>query len=94
MFRGNQIVEETTLLEEIQKNNTREQKVQKELTKENGQSQKDNSVVYMEEKIYVPNNWKIQEQILQDNHEPADIEYSEQQRILELIKRNYWWLGI
>jgi len=48
----------------------------------------------MEEKIYVPNNWKIQEQILQDNHEPADIEYSEQQRILELIKRNYWWLGI
>ena len=94
MFRGNQIVEETTLLEEIQKNNTREQKVQKELMKENGQSQEDNSVVYMEEKIYVPNNWKIQEQILQDNHEPADIEYSEQQRILELIKRNYWWLGI
>ena len=46
----------------------------------------------MEEKIYVPNNWKIQEQILQDNHELADIEYSEQQRILELIKRNYWWL--
>jgi len=33
----------------------------------------------MEEKIYVSNNWKIQEQILQKNHEPADIEYLGQQ---------------
>ena len=31
----------------------------------------------MEEKIYIPNNWKIWEKILQENHNPADIEYSE-----------------
>ena len=36
MFRGNQLVEETTLLEEIQKNNMKEQ-VQKKLEKENRQ---------------------------------------------------------
>ena len=64
MFRENQMVEETILLKEIQKNNTKEQKVQKELEKEDGQAQKDNGVVYMKEKIYVSNNWKIQEQIL------------------------------
>ena len=64
MFRENQIVKETILLEEIQKNNTKEQEVQKELEKEDGQAQKDNGVVYMKEKIYVSNNWKIQEQIL------------------------------
>ena len=64
MFRGSQIVEETILLEEIQKNNTKEQEVQKELEKEDGQAQEDNGVVYMKGKIYVPNNWKIQEQIL------------------------------
>ena len=64
MFRENQMVEETILLEEIQKNNTKEQEVQKELEKEDGQAQKDNGVVYMKEKIYVSNNWKIQEQIL------------------------------
>ena len=29
----------------------------------------------MEGKIYVPNNQKIQEQILQENHESADIGY-------------------
>ena len=64
MFRGSQMIEETILLEEIQKNNTKEQEVQKELEKEDGQAQEDNGVVYMKGKIYVPNNWKIQEQIL------------------------------
>ncbi len=59
MFRENQLVEETTLLERNQEENTREQEVQKKLEKENGQAQKDNRVVYMEEKIYVSNNWKI-----------------------------------
>ena len=59
MFRGNQIIEEITLLEEIQKNNTREQEVQKELEKKDGQAWKDNRVVYIEEKIYIPNNQKI-----------------------------------
>ena len=49
---------------------------------------------YIKGKIYVLNNWKIQEQILQKNCEPVDIRYPGQQRILELIKRNYWWLGI
>ena len=45
----------------------------------------------MENKIYVSNNWKIQEQILQENHEPADIK----QRIMHnLIKKNYWWLEV
>ena len=48
----------------------------------------------MEEKIYVPNNWKIWEQIPQENHKPVDIEHPEQQRMLKLIKRNYWWPGI
>ena len=89
MFRENQMVEETILLEEIQKNNTKEQEVQKELEKEDGQAQKDNGVVYMKEKIYVSNNWKIQEQILQENHELVDVEHLEQQKMLELIKRNY-----
>jgi len=31
----------------------------------------------MEERIYVLNNQKIQEQIIQENHEPADVEYLE-----------------
>jgi len=32
-------------------------------------------VVNIEAKIYIPNNWKIQEQILQDNYELANIRH-------------------
>ena len=89
MFRENQIVEETILLEEIQKNNMKEQEVQKELEKDDSQAWKDNRVIYIKGKIYIPNNQKIQEQILQDNHKLVDIRQLGQQRMLELIKRNY-----
>ena len=69
----NQVIKETTLLEEIQRNNTRKQEVVKELEKNNGQVWKEDGIVYMERRIYVPNNWKIWEQILQENHNPANI---------------------
>ena len=59
MIRKNQVVEETTLLEEIWQNGTKEQEVIKELEKEDSQSWEDNSIVYIEEKIYIPNNKKI-----------------------------------
>ena len=55
MFRENQLVEETILLEEIQKNNMKKQ-VQKKLEKENRQVWKDNGVIYIKERIHVPNN--------------------------------------
>ena len=64
--------------------------MQKKLEKNNRQAWENNKIIYMKERIYVLNNRKIQEQILQENHDLVDIEYPEQQRILELIKRNYW----
>ena len=59
------MVKENVSLEEIQQNSTREQEVQKELEKKDRQAWKNNRVVHIEGRIYVPNNWKIQEQILQ-----------------------------
>ena len=94
MIWGNQMVEETTILEEIWRNGTREQKEQKELKKEDGQSWEENGIIYIDGRIYVPNNQKIKEKILQENHDPVDIGHPGQQWIMELIKRNYWWLGI
>ena len=78
IFRENQLVTETILLEEICKNNMKKQ-VQNELEKKDGQACEDNRVVYIEERIYIPNNRKIWEQILQENHELADIGYLGQQ---------------
>jgi len=48
----------------------------------------------MDEQIYIPNNRKIKERILQENHNPADVGHPEQQRMMELVKRNYWWPGL
>jgi len=59
IIRRNQVVEETTLLEEIRRNQTREQKFQKTLEKDKDQAWEDNRIVYMDRKIYVLNNWKI-----------------------------------
>ena len=53
-----------------------------------------NSIVYIEGRIYISNNKKIWEQILQEHHNPADIGHPGQQRMIKLIKRNYWWLEI
>ena len=47
IFRGNQMVEETMILDKIQRNNIRKQEVQKKLEKEEGQAWKDNRVVYI-----------------------------------------------
>ena len=53
------MVEETILLDKIQRNNTRKQEIQKKLEEEEGQAWKDNRVVYIEGRIYIPNNQKI-----------------------------------
>ena len=42
----------------------KEQEVCKELEKEDGQSFEEDRIVYMDGRIYVPNNQKIRERIL------------------------------
>ena len=48
----------------------------------------------MEERVYVLNNKKIREEILKENYDSVDVKHLGQQRMLELLKRNYWWLGL
>ena len=55
----NQVVKKTTLLEKIQWNSIKKQEVIKELKKENDQSWEENEIVYMDSKIYMPNNQKL-----------------------------------
>ena len=51
-------------------------------------------MVYIEGKIYVSNNKKISKEILKKNHDLVDVGHPGQQRMLELLKRNYWWPGL
>ena len=64
------------------------------LEKNNGLLWEEDGIVYMEGRIYVPNSKKLKEKILQENHDSVDVKYPGQQRMLELIKQNYWWLGL
>ena len=48
----------------------------------------------MEGRIYVLNNNKIREEILKENYDSVDVGYSGQHRMLELLKRTYWWPGL
>ena len=83
-------MEESNILKEIKKNTTREKEVVQALKKENSITWEEDGVVYIEERVYIPNNKKIQEEILKENHDSVDIGYPGQHRILELLKRTYW----
>jgi len=82
------------LLKKIQQNRTKEQEVIQELKKEDGKTWEDNGIVYVDGQIYISNNKKIQEQVLQKNYDFIDVSHPGQSRMLELIKQNYWWPGI
>ena len=74
-IQRNQVVKETMLLKKIWKNNTKKQEVLKKLEKDEGQAWEDNGIVYVEERIYILNSQRIQEQIWWENHDPADVGY-------------------
>jgi len=94
MIKRKMTVEEGDILKEIKRNMTREKEVVQALKKEDSLIWKEDGVVYMEGRIYVLNNKKIKEEILKENHNLADVGHPEQHKMLELIKRTYWWPGL
>ena len=93
MLKRNKITDSLDILEEIKRNNTREHEVDQALKRKNGLTWEQDGIVYMEGQIYIPKNKKLKERILQENHNPVDVGYLGQQRMIELVKRNYWWPG-
>jgi len=61
MLRRKKMIKDSDLLEEIQRNNTKEHKVEQELKKEDGLAWEQNGIIYMDRQIYIPNNRKIKE---------------------------------
>jgi len=94
IIKGDKRREEDDILKEIRRNTTREKEVIQALEKKDGLTWEEDEVVYMEERIYVPNNKKIKEEILKENHDLVDVGHPGQHRMLKLLKRNYWWLGL
>jgi len=94
IFDNRKVVEETDIIKRIKKNKTREKEIVQALQKEDGLAWEEDEVVYMEGRIYVPNNKNIKEEILKEHHNPADVGHPGQHRMKELIKRTYWWPGL
>jgi len=94
MIKRKTTVEEGDILKEIKRNTTREKEVVQALKKEDSLTWEEDRVVYMEERIYVPNNKKIKKEIFKENHDSGDVGHPGQHRMLELIKRTYWWPGL
>ena len=82
-------MEDSDILKEIRNNNTREKEVIQALDKEDREIWEEEEIVYKERRIYVPNNKKLKEKILKENHDSVDMGHLEQQRVFDLIKRNY-----
>jgi len=94
MIGGKTMAEECDIIKEIRKNNTREKEVVQALEKQDGLIWEEDGVVYMEGRIYVPNNKRIREEILKENYNSVDVGHPGQHRMLELLKRTYWWPGL
>ena len=92
-MKGDKTKEEDGILKEIRRNTIREKEVIQALEKKDGLTWEEDGVVYMEGRIYVPNN-KIKEEILKENHDSVDVGHPGQHRMLELLKRTYWWPGL
>ena len=88
------VPEEGNILKRIRKNNTREKEVTQAIKKEDGLTWEEDGVVYMEGRVYIPNNKDLKEEILREHHDPADVGHPRQHRMQELIKRINWWLGL
>ena len=86
--------EENKILKKIRRNATRENEVVQALERNDGLTWEEDGVVYMEGRIYIPNNKKIKKEILKENHDSVDVGHLGQHRMLELLKRNYWWPGL
>ena len=94
MIKRKATAEESNILKEIRRNMTREREVIQALRKKDGLTWEEDRIVYMDGRIYMPNNRKTRETILKENHNEANIGHLGQHRMMELIKRTYWWPGL
>ena len=88
------ITEEGNIIKRIQKNNTREKEVVQALEKNDELTWEEDGVAYLEGRVYVLNNKELREEILREYHDPADVGHPGQHRMMELLKRTYWWPGL
>jgi len=51
-------------------------------------------LVLKEGKVYVPKNEKLRTEVIQLHHDILAAEHEGRWKTVELVIRNYWWLGV
>ena len=97
------IVEEVDLLEEVRKSKVKDNEVVKAI-KEMKQAgvkilrdkewREVDSVMYKEEKVYMPKDNKLRTEIIRLHHNTLVGGHEGQWKIVELVTRNFWWPGV
>jgi len=82
------------LLSEIKKTTAREQEIVKAMKDRPDEAWEREGIAYLKGRVYVPNNKSLRARILEEHHEPPDIGHPGQHRMLELLKRTFWWPSI
>ena len=73
MLKRKMTADELDIVKKIKRNNTREQEVVQALKNKDRLTWEKDRIVYMEGRIYVPNNKKTREKILKENHDLVDV---------------------
>jgi len=53
-----------------------------------------NGIIYKEVKVYVPKDNKLRAEIVRLYHNTLVGGHGEQYKTVELVTRNFWWLGV
>jgi hypothetical protein len=58
---------------------------------EKGWKELDNGIITFRERLYVPRNAPLREQIIRVNHDSTSAGHPGRYKTAELVTRNYWW---
>jgi hypothetical protein len=86
-----EITADAMLLEDIRGCKRRESRVVQEMEKQPKKLWETDGVIYRSGRIYIPNSQEIRDRILQDHHYLPDVGHPGTHRMLELMKRTFWW---
>jgi len=67
-----------------------EKEIYRKLADKKDMTKEQDGIVWTDDRIYVPNNKDLWEQILVEHHELAALGHPGQKKMLELIQRTYW----
>jgi len=97
------IVDGVDLLEEVRKSKVKDDEVVKviEEMKQAGvkmlrdkEWKEVDSIMYKKEKVYMPKDEKLRAEIIRLHHDTLIGGYRGQWKMVELVTRNFWWLGV